>query len=346
MEKQLKEENQGPDLHADKVIEAQPSLTTVQPNLGLPVATSGEPGDSDPNLTQAIKVLTDLLKKNDGTVGTRVLSRGLENQHLPDVPELVNRLKVFDFDSPDQRPVPFRWYHLGRSFLTESKYREAQASQEEEAEKAEEQERIAVEPGEEGDQSQDEVSAPEKKKRRAEERRMGTYIKSTLVELYDSEYVPDDIDFVFDVSAERSGGDFENVDLLAIHWRSTEAIDFVSVEVKLRFGPHVVQQARNYCRFSERVWIAVPVDAKTAKDAATELRAADPLLFDHVVEIGLGILVCRRGQGGAYEVFPIHWPRRNSPDSLERSRFVERYRSQLQEAEVLPKEERSYPRLK
>ncbi len=72
----------------------------------------------------------------------------------------------------------------------------------------------------------------------------------------------------------------------------------------------------------------------------------DPLLFEHVVETGLGILACRRRPGRSYEVVPVHWPRRNHPDSVERELFLERYRRQFEQAGVLPpRSGRRYPSL-
>jgi hypothetical protein len=124
-----------------------------------------------------------------------------------------------------------------------------------------------------------------------------------------------------------------------------KCIDIVTVEVKLKFTSFLVQQARNYTRFSERVWIALPVDATSAKDASVELRAQDTLLFEHVVASGLGILACHRGRGGAYDVFPVHWPSRQAVDERERELFIERYRPQFEESRVIPPAARSYPKL-
>ena len=97
---------------------------------------------------------------------------------------------------------------------------------------------------------------------------------------------------------DRPGSEFENVDVIAVHWRSDEVAEIVTVEVKLDFTARAVQQASNYRRFSDRVWLAVPVTAKLTL-AANELRETDPLLFDHVVDVGLGILACRKSRGAA-----------------------------------------------
>lgn len=296
-------------------------------------------------LAVGAEVLREMLARSrEGVVSTQSVRKELEARNIPEALELIARLKIYDHaGSGDGQP---RWYHLGRSFLTEAKYHEAQRSQEEGAKQAEAADEAAAETSVADDTADDEaeIAAPrERKKRRREEARLGAYIVPVLEELYDDEASPDN--YVFDVHAARGGNDFENVDLLAIHWRSPKAIDIVTVEVKLKFTAFLVQQARNYTRFSERVWIALPVDATTSRDAATELRAQDQLLFEHVVEVGLGILGCHRGRGGAYDVFPIHWPRRNAVDPREREEFVRRYRPQFEESGVIPPVVRSYPKL-
>ncbi|MDQ2645150.1 MAG: hypothetical protein M3020_15140 [Myxococcota bacterium] len=296
-------------------------------------------------LATGAEVLREMLARSrEGVVSTQSVRKELEARNIPEALELIARLKIYDHvASGDGQP---RWHHLGRSFLTEERYRDAQRNQEEGAKQAEAADEAAADgpladeiPDEEAD-----VTAPrERKKRRREEARLGAYIVPVLEELYDDEASPES--YVFDVHAARGGNDFENVDLLAIHWRSAKVIDIVTVEVKLKFTAFLVQQARNYTRFSERVWIALPVDATTSRDAAMELRAQDQLLFEHVVEAGLGILACHRGRGGAYDVFPIHWPRRNVVDAREREELVKRYRPQFEESGVIPPVARSYPKL-
>jgi len=118
----------------------------------------------------------------------------------------------------------------------------------------------------------------------------------------------------------------------------------IAVEAKLKLSPRLVLQAANYKRFAHRVWIAVPVDSD---EPAIEVRAGDALLFDHVVDLGIGILACRRRPGGAYEVWPIHWPRLNQLDWVARDAFVDRYRRVFEEAHaVKPNQESRYPRLR
>jgi hypothetical protein len=59
------------------------------------------------------------------------------------------------------------------------------------------------------------------------------------------------------------------------------------------------------------------------------------MLFEHVVDCGLGILACRKRPGRSYEVQPVHWPQRLEPDPLEKERFLERYRRTLEVARVM-----------
>ena len=109
-------------------------------------------------------------------------------------------------------------------------------------------------------------------------------------------------------------------------------------------GAYTIQQASNYLRLADRVWIAVPVEAQLL-DSAAELREASPLLFEHAVSLGLGILACRKGRGGSYELAPIHWPSLNTPDKVERKEFLERHRSVFEEACVLePKTRQAFPK--
>src|SRR5262249_31436121 len=49
-------------------------------------------------------------------------------------------------------------------------------------------------------------------------------------------------------------------------------------------------------RFADRVWLAVPVLAEVA-EASSALRDFDPLQFEHVIDVGLGILAYRRRSG-------------------------------------------------
>lgn len=236
----------------------------------------------------AIQVLRDLLQQNGGLVSSRALRQALEQKNVPDARRLVVSLKYFDFDAPmeDARTKPpFRWYSHAKSFYSEERYAKLQNAQEQQAIKAEQVVVADVEP------EDDEQDAPPKERRRSrqEERRLGTYVVATLENIYQSDYTPEDSPYVFDVHNDRAGTEFENVDVMAAHWRSQKVVELVAVEVKLDFTARLVQQARNYTRFSDRVWLAVPVLAEAA-DASGALREFDPLLFEHVVDAGLGIV--------------------------------------------------------
>ena len=103
---------------------------------------------------------------------------------------------------------------------------------------------------------------------RQEEARLCTYVKDALADLYGTDYGPD-VEYVFDVHNERPGSEFENVDVLAVHWRSDQHVEIVAVEAKLAFNARAVHQASNYSRFADRTWIAVPVTADLAGTLAT-----------------------------------------------------------------------------
>jgi hypothetical protein len=239
------------------------------------------------------------------------------------------KLKLFNFDDPDpelHRP-DFRYYHRGRSFYSEEAYREAETETEAAAEAAER----SVQVEQETDDEQEEIPAV-KKKNRQEEARLGKYVEEALERLYESEFGPEDAPIAMDIHNERPGTEFENVDVIAVHWRTNEVVELVAVEVKLQFSPKAVLQAGNYKRFAHRVWIAIPV---STDEPAIELRGADALLFEHVVEHGIGILACRKRQGGSYQVSPIHWPGLNELDSVARDEFIGRYRSRFEEALVV-----------
>ncbi len=269
----------------------------------------------------AEEVLRELLSTNDGSVSTRVFKRRLIQKGIQDVILVTNKLKY-----PDEEDAKF--YHRGRSFYSPERYAEEERAREKEAEIAEE--AIA--------ETEEEVPKPVAPTReyRQEEARLCTYVKDTLADLYGTDYGPD-VEYVFDVHNERPGSEFENVDVLAVHWRSDQHVEIVAVEVKLAFNARAVHQASNYSRFADRTWIAVPVTADLA-DAGAELRDLDPLLFDYVVGKGLGILACRRGVGRSYHISPVHWPQLSQNDPLCRQDFQERYRPALEEAEVIPPE--------
>ncbi len=287
--------------------------------------------------------LRELLQQNGGIVSSRALRQALERKKIPDARRLVLSMKFFDFDAPLEGRLkpPFRWRSHARSFYSEEAFAELEHAQEQKATKAEQV--VASEP--EPEEEEHDLPQKERRRSRQEERRLGTYVVSTLENIYQSDCAPEDSPYVFDVHSDRAGTEFENVDVMAAHWRSPKSVELITVEVKLDFTARLVQQARNYGRFSDRVWLAVPVLAE-ASDAAGALREFDPLLFEHVVDTGLGILACRRRPGRSYEVLPVHWPRRSRPDQVEKEAFLERYRRQFEQAGVLaPRGGHRYPTL-
>lgn len=167
------------------------------------------------------------------------------------------------------------------------------------------------------------------------------YIRDSLALVYESEFQPEGAEQIFDVHNDRAGSDFENVDLLGFHWRSPESVETIAVEAKLVFSARLVQQAANYQRFANRVWIALPCSS------ADELRESDERLFDYVVERGLGVLACIRRRGRSYEVEPIHWPRYQQVDSLEGAALIERHRATFEDAKVIaPAAHARFPRMR
>ena len=312
--------------------DSEGELTTSEGELSAPSRQDWE---------LAFRVLREHLER-DGSVSTVALRRELEQlEKKADIANadslsrsLVVGLTSFDPDSATEGGIPvpdFKFRHLGRSFYSE----EAAKKQEEEA-------------LEEADVASHNVTTvlPEepavRRKNREEEARLVTYVKRKLEEIYDSGFGPADEDLVFDVHNARKGGGFENVDVIAVHWRPHNICDLVTVEVKLEFSAHAVQQALNYARFSHRTWIAVVVDS----DSPLELSQRDPGLFEYAISRGLGVLACRRLQGRAYDVFPIHWPLRNQPDPVEEAEFHERYREELEKAGALEPDRRQFPRFR
>ena len=285
-------------------------------------------------LGKAREILLDMLRQQEGCVSTRVLRRHFEAKGIPNVTEIIAKLKFYELDDtgPDSEA---RHYHRGRSFYSEEAHRQL-----------EENTRAAADAeAEEADPEPPDAKTPAPPREyRQDEARLVTYVKGRLDDLYATEFGPE-CDYVFDVHNDRAGSGYENVDLIAVHWRSDEIIELVTVEVKLDFNVRLVQQAANYVRFSDRVWIAVPVAAQLV-DAAAELRELDPLLFEHIVELGMGILACRRGRGGSFEVVPVHWPRLQKPDRLEKAELLERHRGIFEEACIVaPRESQKYPKM-
>ncbi|MGB9236215.1 MAG: hypothetical protein WCC04_17550 [Terriglobales bacterium] len=290
------------------------------------------------NWELAFLVLGDLLASNDGCVSSTALIKELKRKGIENARPLVVELRFFDPESSEERgvqPPTFKFHHLGRSFYSQDKYdQELKKKQDETTKEAEDA----------GDKASDvEPEEPTvSRTNRQDEARLVRFVKDSLEEIYSSDANEENSSFVFDVHSLRKGGGFENTDLIAVHWRSCNVCELISVEVKLEFNAQVVQQALSYTHFSHRTWIAVPVET----DTNLELRERMPILFDYAISRGLGILACRRRKGRRYDVFPIHWPLRNEPDPLGKEEFLERYRDQFEEAGIIDKKDRRrLPRL-
>lgn len=296
-----------------------------------PYATDHEdlPGNSEETQLFAARViLKELLSNNDGCVSTKALKKALQDQGFSNPNDVVASLK---YPAEDEGGTDFR--HHGRSFFDVDTYEKEMERRHTQA--------IDTDADTESEPAVDNF-ASDTKRNRQEEGRLCSYIRIALDDLYGTEFGPD-VDYAFDVHDKRSGSTYQNVDLLCIHWRSDLIAEIIAVEAKLSFNAVAVQQAMNYARFSDRVWVAVPVSAQPS-EAASELREADPLLFDYVVENGLGILACKRTQGRGYNVYPIHWPLKKTPDPLSRKDAINRYRGTFEEARVIPPDaEPPYP---
>jgi hypothetical protein len=306
----------------------------------IPQPSSEQTPSENLDWALGFRVLGELLKENDGFVSSTALRRELEqNHHVEDARPLVIALKFFDPESSRERGIPapdFKFRHLERSFYSEERYREERKRLEEDTTKEAED---ASDKASEAEPEEPQVS----RTYRQEEARLVAYVKRALEEIYSSDLNSEEKDYVFDVHSLRKGSSFENVDLIAVHWLPHDMCELVSVEVKLDFNPQVVQQALNYCRFSHRAWVAVPVDT----DSYVELREKNPTLFEYAISRGLGLLACRRRRGKSYEVFPVHWPARNTPDVLDKEEFVERYRDEFEEAGIAePRTKKRPPRLR
>ena len=178
--------------------------------------------------------------------------------------------------------------------------------------------------------------ARESRRQNRESKLCNNYLHAFLKSLYHSDKKPEDCDNVFVVQDQRPSSDFRNVDLIAVHWRTETVVELVTVEAKLHFTSQLVQQAANYTRFSHRVWIAVVVDAGVeVEELAAELREKDPLLFEYVLSLGLGIVACQKGRGGSFNCYAIQWPRRQNPEQFETITFQEDYRETFEQAGVL-----------
>jgi len=195
----------------------------------------------------------------------------------------------------------------------------------------------------EEDDLEERVALKAKHKRKAEERRLcENYIHPFLTELYETEHKPHETECAFVVQDQRPSSSLRNVDLVAVQWRTPEFVELITVEAKLSFSAQLVQQAANYIRFSHRVWIAVVVNAGTdVGEIAQSLYDKDPLLFEYVVSLGLGIIACQKAKGGSFNCYAVQWPKKQSPDEFEKASFIEDYRETFEEAGLLEKRKRN-----
>jgi hypothetical protein len=297
----------------------------------------------------ATELLAHMFTRAEGCVSSLALRRELERKGIADARQLVISMKFFDFDAPpdELKPTPaFRWYHHGKSFYTEDAFNRSLSVRESEADTAAESATVEPLPAETAGDDEEPDSARVRRNNRQEEARLVRFVVDALSDIYASEWAPEKLEIAFDIHSERAGTEFENVDAIGVHWRSPERVDLAAVEVKLEFSPRLVQQANNYTRFADRVWVAVPVQAPVGQ-AAVELRETDPRLFEYVVSRGIGILACHRRRGRTYEVFPVQWPGRCNPDPVDRDAFIERHYPTFEDAGVVaPRTRGRLPRLR
>ncbi|MBI2192622.1 MAG: hypothetical protein HYU36_11625 [Planctomycetes bacterium] len=293
-----------------------------------------------PDLAKAYDLLQCLLEEDGGIVSTQKLRKYLEKQLSIDEKNArgaVNGLKFLgDEDVQEMGRPEAKIFHQGWNFYSAEKYREVQKQTEEEAEKK-------ISRDEENKEKQDETTPA---KYNHEETKVARYVQKLLETIYASDEVLEEDDggdeeheFVFDVQNYKPGSAYENVDLIAVHWRNAQRVEVVAVEVKLGFDPKAIHQACNYTRFCHRVWVAVCIKAKLT-EAGNELRSQNLGLFEYAVSQGLGIIACRRTQGKGYEALPIHWPRLQNPDPAEKDEFVQKYRENFVKAGVIEKKKR------
>lgn len=289
---------------------------------------------NEAQLSIAKEVLNGLLESTSGTVPLKKVRDGLTSRGIIKVDELISQLRLQDSELLGQK-----LYFQRNKFFSADAYRTFQDRAVKAAEEAAANVPAAVETEPETIES-----APKKREHRQEEARLVSYLKPAMEEIYLSDVKPDS-EYVFDVHNERAGTDYENVDVLAVHWRGRDIAELIAVEAKLEFSAKLVQQANNYRRFADRVWIAVPVRVSLDK-AATWLRLENPLLYDYLVDLGIGIFACRRGMGKRYEVQAIQWPRQCQTSKIERQEFIKRHRECLEEAKVVaPENHQSFPTL-
>lgn len=279
--------------------------------------------------------------ETEGKVTPQSLRRLLADDLGGAFKEAMSMLRCYDPaaepEDPSAPKPPCVYHRRGYTYYSQEAYIELEEQVQADADEAGK-----------ADESQTSIDNEEESRqesvRRQDEKRMAVYVLQTLADIYASEYCET---CAFDVQNSRSGAKYENVDIIALDWRSPNVVDIVTVEVKLEFSSLPIQQALSYRRFSNRVWIAVQVE-KSFSQCAVYLRTTQPLLFQYAVDQGLGILACKRAPGrGVFEVAPIQWPRFYPTDYLEREAFIQRYRECFEESCVIPKNEaQSYPMLR
>ncbi len=294
------------------------------------------PEEDAPSFDEQVKagldILRGMLETLDGKVSIVGFKREMRSKGVREVEKVVTRIKFHDFDEDDDemRPllpdVNFRCYRRDRSFYSKEKFQELENKISEDAKETSED--VAV------DEDIQETSPSRRKVNRQEEAYLVGYVYNELADIYSSDFGSESDPISFDVHNMRPGSEYENVDVLAVHWISESIVESVTVEVKLEFTSRLVQQANNYRRFSHRVWIAVPIEGKL-NEAASFLRQTNLALYEYVVELGIGILACRKGQGDKYTVQAVHWPSLNHPSRLEFDQFIGRHIDTFRDARCL-----------
>ena len=321
------------------------SVTQLGSN-GTNSDNSGEGGTLTADIIDLGRFLAQLLEQNEGRISSdQVLKEGPKILSLneSDFRKMHDQIRKL---SPKQQEVlrndlGIDIHYQRRQWLTRER-KNLEADQRASAAAAEAE---IADTDENADTTQDE---PKRSPNKQEEWRMSSYIMDYLSDLYmTSRFVPADTEVAFDVCDQRrkikgtSKGVWENIDVLAVDWRSDTAVDLVAVEAKLSFTSDAVMQAISYTRFADRVWLAVGCQTDSPlEDLLFENRS----LLDFAVGHGLGILCCKMGRGRSYDIIPVSYPRKQNPDEIERDRFKERYSTTLEAAKVLqPGQNRRYP---
>jgi len=283
------------------------------------------------HLSSTCVLLKDLLAKNNGVVSSRALRK-----HLMDTLKIdddTSRLLITRLYT-EVNPCGEGILSKGRSFYTKERYESADASIQAQADIAASKEAaidiatpVVVEP------------VPTKSEyvaNKQEEARLNTYVIEALKQIYSTEFIDDSTPYVFDVHNDRPGSVYENVDIVGVHFRNEGVAEIFAIETKLEFTAKAMQQALNYTRFANRVWLAVPV---TTHEGAEELRAIDESLFEYAVAKGIGILACRKAKGRSYDVRAVHYPTRQTIDPVDRAIFVERYRPNFEASGLIERKQ-------